>query len=176
MVYGLNDTTPERIARWREAGYRVHLMTGISWGTYQDYLDGGGTVRALGRPQTAGDGSPILHGQSTDIPYMVPTFNFTEYLVQKLRPIIELGVEGIHLEEPEFWARAGYSESFKREWQAFFDEPWQPPTAPPKRISAPGNSSNICSPAASTGSPPCCGTRPSSRAARSASTCRHTAS
>jgi len=119
MVYGLNDTTPQRIARWREAGYRVHLMTGISWGTYQDYLDGrwdGSDHWA--DAQTADDGSPILHGHSTDIPYMVPTFSFTEYLVQKLRPIIELGVEGIHLEEPEFWARAGYSESFKREWQA----------------------------------------------------------
>ncbi|TDO46754.1 hypothetical protein EV643_110137 [Kribbella sp. VKM Ac-2527] len=128
MVYGLNDTTPQRIARWREAGYRVHLMTGISWGTYQDYLDGrwdGSDHWA--DAQTASDGSPILHGHSTDIPYMVPTFGFTEYLVQKLRPIIELGVEGIHLEEPEFWARAGYSESFKREWQAFFGEPWQPP-------------------------------------------------
>ena len=133
MVYGLNDTTPERIARWREAGYRVHLMTGISWGTYQDYLDGrwdGSDHWA--DAQTAGDGSPILHGKSTDIPYMVPTFSFTEYLVQKLRPIIELGVEGIHLEEPEFWARAGYSESFKREWQAFFDEPWQPPHSTPE--------------------------------------------
>jgi hypothetical protein len=91
MVYGLNDTTPQRIARWREAGYRVHLMTGISWGTYQDYLDGrwdGSDHWA--DAQTAGDGSPILHGHSTDIPYMVPTFSFTEYLVQKLRPIIEL--------------------------------------------------------------------------------------
>lgn len=128
MVYGLDETTPQRIARWREAGYRVHLMTGISWGTYQDYLDGrwdGSDHWA--DAQTAGDGSPILHGHSTDIPYMVPTFGFTEYLVQKLRPVIGLGVEGIHLEEPEFWARAGYSESFKREWQAFFGEPWQPP-------------------------------------------------
>ncbi|MFI6831796.1 hypothetical protein ACIBG5_32150 [Kribbella sp. NPDC050241] len=128
MVYGLNDSTPERIARWREAGYRVHLMTGISWGNYQDYLDGrwdGSDHWA--DAQAAGDGSPILHGHSTDIPYMVPTFGFTEYLVQKLRPIIELGVEGIHLEEPEFWARAGYSESFKREWQAYFGEPWQAP-------------------------------------------------
>jgi hypothetical protein len=133
MVYGLNDTTAERIARWREAGYRVHLMTGISWGTYQDYLDGrwdGSDHWA--DAQTAGDGSPILHGHSTDIPYMVPTFAFTEYLVQKLRPVIELGVEGIHLEEPEFWARAGYSESFKREWEAFFKEPWQPPHSTPE--------------------------------------------
>ncbi|MGC4938712.1 hypothetical protein [Kribbella sp. DT2] len=128
MVYGLNDSTPERIARWRDAGYRVHLMTGISWGNYQDYLDGRWDgADHWADAQTAGDGSPILHGRSTDIPYMVPTFAFTEYLVQKLRPILELGVEGIHLEEPEFWARAGYSESFKREWQAFFGEPWQPP-------------------------------------------------
>ncbi|MEV6286087.1 hypothetical protein [Kribbella sp. NPDC051770] len=128
MVYGLNDSTAERIARWREAGYRVHLMTGISWGNYQDYLDG----RWDGDDhwddaQTAGDGSPILHGKSVDIPYMVPTFAFTEYLIEKLRPVLALGVEGIHLEEPEFWARAGYSASFKREWLAFFGEPWQPP-------------------------------------------------
>ncbi|GAB3825992.1 hypothetical protein [Kribbella italica] len=128
MVYGLNDSTAQRIARWRDAGYRVQLMTGISWGNYQDYLDGrwdGSDHWA--DTQTAGDGSPILHGHSTDIPYMVPTFGFTEYLVQKLRPILEFGVEGIHLEEPEFWARAGYSESFKREWQAYFGEPWQAP-------------------------------------------------
>ena len=26
---------------WRERGYRVHLMTGVSWGNYQDYLYGG---------------------------------------------------------------------------------------------------------------------------------------
>jgi hypothetical protein len=38
-----------------------------------------------------------------------------------------MGVEAVHLEEPEFWARAGYSEGFKREWQAHYDEPWQPP-------------------------------------------------
>ncbi|MEU8227120.1 hypothetical protein [Kribbella sp. NPDC048915] len=133
MVYGLDDSTPERIDRWRAAGYRVHLMTGISWGTYQDYLDGrwdGGDHWA--DAQTAGDGSPILHGKSADIPYMVPTFAFTEYLLEKLRPIIALGVEGIHLEEPEFWARAGYSESFKREWQAYFNEPWQPPHSTPE--------------------------------------------
>jgi hypothetical protein len=133
MVYGLDGTTAERIARWRAAGYLVHLMTGISWGTYQDYLDGRWDGAShWDDAQTAGDGSPILHGESTDIPYMVPTFAFTEYLVQKLRPIIELGVEGIHLEEPEFWARAGYSESFKREWQAFFREPWQAPHSTPE--------------------------------------------
>lgn len=126
MAYGMNDSTAERIARWREAGYRVHLMTGISWGQYQDYLKGGWDGEDhWDDAQTAEDGTPIQHG--VDIPYMVPTINFTEYLVQKLRPIIELGVEDVHLEEPEFWSRAGYSASFRREWRAYFGEDWQPP-------------------------------------------------
>jgi len=30
MVYGLNDTFEERVARWREAGYRIQVMTGVS--------------------------------------------------------------------------------------------------------------------------------------------------
>ncbi|GAB3926181.1 hypothetical protein GCM10027613_40070 [Microlunatus endophyticus] len=131
MVYGLNDTTAERIERWRRAGYRIHLMTGISWGTYQDYLYGDWDgEQHWDDAQTVADGSPILHGK--DIPYMVPTVSFTDYLVQKLRPILELGVEGVHLEEPEFWARAGYSPAFRREWQAYFGEPWQDPHSSPE--------------------------------------------
>jgi hypothetical protein len=63
---------------------------------------------------------------------MVPTIAFTEYLVQKLRPIIELGVEWVHLEEPEFWSRAGYSPSFRREWRAYYGEDWQPPHESPE--------------------------------------------
>ncbi|RYZ45324.1 MAG: hypothetical protein EOO14_25880, partial [Chitinophagaceae bacterium] len=39
---------------------------------------------------------------------------------------IDAGVTGIHLEEPEFWARAGYSESFKKEWQQYYGSPWKP--------------------------------------------------
>jgi hypothetical protein len=131
MVYGLNDSTESRIERWRQAGYRVHLMTGISWGTYQDYLKGGwdGEIHT-DDAQTDADGTPIQHG--VDIPYMVPTISFTDYLVQKLRPIVALGVEGVHLEEPEFWARAGYSASFKREWEAYYGEPWQDPHGSPE--------------------------------------------
>ncbi|GAB3751619.1 hypothetical protein [Microlunatus parietis] len=128
MVYGLDDSTAERIARWREAGYRVHLMTGISWGKYQDYLDGrwDGTDH-WSDAQTDADGRPILHGESTDIPYLVPTITFTEYLIEKLAPIVDLDLDGLHLEEPEFWARGGYAESFRREWLAYYGEPWQPP-------------------------------------------------
>ena len=131
MVYGLDESTGPRIDRWREAGYRIHLMTGISWGTYQDYLLGDWDgEQHWDDAQTDADGSPILHG--VDIPYMVPTIGFTDYLIEKLRPILDLGVEGVHLEEPEFWSRAGYSAAFRREWEAYYREPWQPPHSSPE--------------------------------------------
>jgi hypothetical protein len=128
MAYGLNDTTQERVARWLQAGYVVHVMTGISWGQYQDYLNGGWDGEDHWADAQAGpDGAALQHGRSVDVPYMVPTVTFTEYLIEKLRPLLDLDVEAVHLEEPEFWDSAGYSQAFKREWQAFYGEPWQPP-------------------------------------------------
>ena len=38
IVYGIDAGMPERVKTWRERGYRVHVMTGVSWGQYQDYL------------------------------------------------------------------------------------------------------------------------------------------
>ena len=40
MVYRFDASTEERIAVYREKGYVIHLMTGISWGHYTEYLDG----------------------------------------------------------------------------------------------------------------------------------------
>ena len=36
MVYGIGKTMPQRVAQYREAGFVVHLMTGIAWGGYRD--------------------------------------------------------------------------------------------------------------------------------------------
>ena len=46
MVYGTDGTMPQRVRQFQDAGYAVHLMTGISWGDYQDYLDGGYEARS----------------------------------------------------------------------------------------------------------------------------------
>ena len=40
MVSGIDSTLPDRVKSWRDRGCRVHLMTGGSWGQYQDYLYG----------------------------------------------------------------------------------------------------------------------------------------
>ncbi len=126
MVYGIDSTLPERVKSWRDRGYRVHLMTGVSWGHYQDYLYGkfDGTNH-VDNAQTDRKGNKISHGG--DVYYMCPAENYGEYLSVGVQRGLEAGVEAVHLEEPEFWARAGYSEGFKREWQSFYHEPWQAP-------------------------------------------------
>ncbi|MBU7592913.1 hypothetical protein [Metabacillus halosaccharovorans] len=126
MVYGIDESMPTRIQEWKNKGYVVHLMTGIAWGEYQDYLYGKFDGRKhWDEAQKNKQGSHILHGK--DIPYMVPTVAFTQYLTSRIKLAVDAGVEAIHLEEPEFWVDGGYSESFKREWQVYYKEPWQPP-------------------------------------------------
>ncbi len=126
MVYGLNDTTAQRIEKYRENGYVIHLMTGISWGGYVDYLYGKyDGVNHWDEAQTDRDGNIILHGK--DCPYMCPTVSFADYLTEKLKPAVDAGVEAIHVEEPEFWDRAGYSDAFKREFEMYYRKPWSPP-------------------------------------------------
>lgn len=125
MVYRLTEDTIERVCKYREKGYVVHLMTGISWGSYRDYLDGKWDGRAHWEEgQVERSGKPVIHGPT--VPYMVPTISFSDYLTQKLKVAVDAGVEAIHVEEPEFWDRSGYSEAFRREYEIYYKEPWKP--------------------------------------------------
>ncbi|MEQ8848261.1 hypothetical protein [Botrimarina sp.] len=126
MAYGIGPSMEDRLSQWKQAGYVLHLMTGVSWGAYQDYLEGAFDGRNhWDEAQVAADGSQILHGATK--PYMVPSVAFSQYLEGGVKRAIDHGVVGVHLEEPEFWARAGFSEAFKREWQIYYNEPWQRP-------------------------------------------------
>lgn len=133
MVYGpgLPGSLPERLDSWREHGYQTHFMTGIAWGGYQDYFYGEWDGRThLDEAQVASGNDTIWHGRLS--PYIVPTESFLEYFRERVvRPAVEAGVDDIFLEEPEFWARAGWSDAFKREWEACYGEPWQPQDASP---------------------------------------------
>ena len=125
MVYGIDDTMPQRVRQFRDQGYVVHLMTGIAWGEYQDYLDGGWDGRKhWDEGQVQRDGTGVNHNPT--VPYMVPTVAFSEYLTERLKIAVDSGVEAIHMEEPEFWDRSGYSDSFKREYEIYYREPWRP--------------------------------------------------
>lgn len=126
IVYGVNQSLPQRIEGWREHGYTIHLMTGIAWGGYQPYFRGEfDGVAHEDEIQTRSNGSKMSHGG--DVYYNVPTESYASYLEPLIKQAIDNGVEAIHLEEPEFWVEAGWSDSFKREWLSFYREPWQPP-------------------------------------------------
>jgi hypothetical protein len=125
IIYGVNPTFAKRSASWRERGYEIQFMTGAAWGGYQDYFEGrfdGQTHFDEG--QVNRDGQTIWHGPG--VPYVVPTAGFLNYLKEIIKVAVDSGATTIHLEEPEFWNRAGYSEGFKREWLAFYGTPWQP--------------------------------------------------
>jgi hypothetical protein len=129
MAYGVGPEVAERLKRWKEEGYVPQIMTGVAWGGYQAYLDGkidGRKHWDEGQVDAAGNG--VNHDET--IPYMVPTVAFSDYLTVELRKLIDLASPvAIHLEEPEFWARSGFSKAFQREWQAYYSEPWQRPDA-----------------------------------------------
>ena len=126
IVYGIDRRLPQRIQSWREHGYRIHVMTGVAWGNYRDYLDGrfDGT-RHDDEAQTERDGKKIIHNGS--IPYMCPSESFGKFLCAGVQRALDAGTEAIHLEEPEFWVRGGYSPAFKQEWKNYYGEDWQSP-------------------------------------------------
>ncbi len=126
MVYGTDADMPNRVKKYREKGYVVHLMTGSAWGDYQDYLEGQWDGKKhWDESQLDRFGKPILHG--VDVPYLCPTLAFGEYLTEKIKIAVDVGVEAIHLEEPEYWDDGGYCPAFQREYLAYYGESWQPP-------------------------------------------------
>ena len=123
---------PANIETWRKHGYTIHVMTGVAWGQYQDYLNGQfDGQNHWDQAQTQADGKPILHGGNRDIPYISPGENYGKYLTLGVKRALDAGAQAIHLEEPEFWARGGWEENFKREWTAYYHEDWQPPNSSP---------------------------------------------
>lgn len=133
IVYSVKDhhgkghmTFEERVQSWRDRGYTTHFMTGIAWGEYQDYFTGKWDGKMhLDEGQVTQKGDTIWHGRM--VPYIVPSKNFIKYLKESvIKRVIDAGIDAIYLEEPEFWARAGYSDAFKREWKEYYGFDWRP--------------------------------------------------
>lgn len=122
-IYGSGGNFEDRVKAYRDKGYEVQFMTGIAWGEYQDYFLGkwdGKKHFDEGQVTTKGD--TIWHGKN--IPYIVPSDNYLSYMKTQVKRAIDAGVTAVYLEEPEFWARAGYSDAFKAEWQKYYGFPW----------------------------------------------------
>lgn len=122
----------DRVKSWRDRGYTTHFMTGIAWGGYEDYFTGQWDGKwHLDEGQVNQKGDTIWHGHM--VPYIVPSENFRTYMKEKhVKRVIDAGIDAIFMEEPEFWAKSGYSDAFKREWQAYYGTPWQPQDSTPE--------------------------------------------
>jgi len=129
IIYGANDkpglTFEQRVKSWRDHGYQTQFMTGIAWGEYQEYhLGKWDGKNHLGEGQITQRGDTIFHGRN--MPYVVPVQSFIDYMkTAVIKKVIDAGISTIFLEEPEFWARAGYGEVFKQEWQKYYGFPWR---------------------------------------------------
>lgn len=130
MVYGTVDkpgvTFEQRMQSWKDRGYKVQFMTGVAWGDYSDYFLGwwDKSIEHMKEGQRDRDGREIGHGYLT--PYIVPTESFIRYMQEKqIKRVIDSGITSIYLEEPEFWAHAGYSDAFRNEWQKYYNFPWR---------------------------------------------------
>ena len=131
LVYGIDPTTAARIQSWKAHGYQTALMTGVAWGRYAPYLRGDFD----GKPhwdetQQEKSGKLILHG-GREVPYISPSEAYGRYLASGIVAALDAGATSVVLEEPEFWARAGWSDSFKRSWAEYYHQPWQPPDSSP---------------------------------------------
>lgn len=132
MVYGIGPRMPGLVSSWREHGYTIELMTGVAWGGYQDYLDGKfDGQNHWDQAQTDVAGQHIIHGGNPMIPYMSPGEDYGGYLSTGIKRALDQGVQAVYLEEPEFWARSGWSGSFKQQWKSYFGEDWQAPNSSP---------------------------------------------
>lgn len=135
MVYGVGGNPSDRskkmsfedrVKSWKDRGYTIHFMTGMAWGEYQDYFTGKWDGKwHLDEGQVTQKGDTIWHGHM--VPYIVPSENFLKYMKERhIKRVIDAGIDAIFMEEPEFWARAGYSESFKKEWKKYYGFDWRP--------------------------------------------------
>lgn len=132
MVYGINPLVKTKIETWVQHGYTPSVMTGVAWGSYQDYLDGRfDGSNHMDQAQKDANGNEVLHGGSKEIPYISPGASYGTYLSRGIQRGLDAGATSIYLEEPEFWARSGWEENFKREWKSYYNEDWRPPNSSP---------------------------------------------
>lgn len=130
IVYGANDqpnmSFKQRLESWKTKGYNTQFMTGMAWGDYSDFYTGqwdGQNHEDIA--QLEKDGTRIMHGEGS--PYVVPDSSFIAYMKEAIvNKVIDAGISTIYLEEPEFWARAGYSDHFKKAWLEYYGFPWRP--------------------------------------------------
>ena len=112
--------------------YDIHLMTIINRTDIQHgYLSS--DPSRMDQVMTFKDGTKWVH--SGTVYYIMPNEEWTEYLWSMVEVALDAAdLKAIVFEEPDLSRNSGYSECFKREWQKYYDEPWQDQTSSPEAM------------------------------------------
>lgn len=126
-VVMLNANDPQKIKQWKEKGYRVFVMNGFREGDryIKGKVDGikhGDEIQVhkSGFPFTIGSGKTMGY-------YMVPTKERIQKYLDYYGEAVDAGAEAVCPEEPEYFTDAGYEKSFQKEWQEFYNKPYEMP-------------------------------------------------
>lgn len=131
ICYGMDPDSNayrKKVQSWRDHGYITHFMTSIAWGSYDAYFGGRWDGKKhMDEGQVNMDGDTV---GGTVFPrdfYAVPSLSYIKYMQEtRIKKAIDAGIDAIYLEEPEFWAKSGYSEGFKKEWKDYYGFDWRP--------------------------------------------------
>lgn len=82
---------------------------------------------------TKRDGSFWGYNLLRGIHYILPTRPFMAYLRTVLENMIRCGATHVGLSEMGIYGEVGFEQSFRREWEAYYGEPWQPFWDDPER-------------------------------------------
>ena len=127
IVYGIDANLPARIANLARARLshprhdrrRVGAIPGLPLWPLRRRKPRGRSADGPQRPKRSATAAMSIT--------CAPGENYGKFLCVGVQRALDAGAEAIHLEEPEFWDRAGYSEGFKREWRNYYHDDWQPP-------------------------------------------------
>lgn len=135
----LNTNDAAAIQSWKEKGYKIFVMGGFR--ENDKYIKGKADgkkhsdeiqVHKSGFPFTIGSGKGMGY-------YMSPTKERIPKYVEYYEKAVEAGAEAVCPEEPEYFTDAGYEKSFQKEWQEFYNEPYEMPhTSVDARVKADG--------------------------------------
>ncbi|MDI4648011.1 S-layer homology domain-containing protein [Cohnella hashimotonis] len=130
MVYvGEPASIQSKVSAWANRGYQVDVMMALNrdMNYYKRGLYDG--VEHEDEIQKDKSGNLITHSTSVDVPYMVPTENWNNFIYSMAKTSIDAGARRIVFEEPDVFIKSGYSDAFKREWLAYYRENWVDPSS-----------------------------------------------
>ena len=119
---GPEDPT-DMVQTYLNRGYQdIGLMFSLS----RDFYDNNYTSQHPEIIQTKSNGSQRRHNNVGGF-QVYPDQNFVEYVADKVKPLIEMGVTSLHLEEPDGYSDSCYNDFFKEQWEKKYGEPWEDP-------------------------------------------------